>query len=212
MHRPMARCRFDRVERRPRCVDHQLAPWKVTARWRCPVINAFVSSLSPPVTSHQNQTLRRLPRGRSRPVLPFFAHSLRTPTQTSRRPHLVDETFGGEECAAENCEPGENTWRDRARNIFSPRRRRTRVVKFHSPPRSCGKRLNLRAFGRSDSCRMTRGRCSKKIWPRRRRTQDFRVALVTMTLTHCRTCAFRARFFYVAFHLGPWLKGFCAVA
>jgi hypothetical protein len=137
---------------------------------------------------------------------------LRTPTLTSRRPHLVDETFGGEECAAENCEPRENTWRDRARNIFSPRRRRTRVVKFHSPPRSCGKRLNLRAFGRSDSCRMTRGRCSKKIWPRRRRTQDFRVALVTMTLTHCRTCAFRARFFYVAFHLGPWLKGFCAVA
>src|SRR5947209_15164143 len=47
---------------------------------------------------------------------------------------------------------------------------------------------------------------------RRRQTQDFRVALVTMTLTHCRTCAFRARFFYVAFHLGPWLKGFCAVA
>ena len=137
---------------------------------------------------------------------------LRTPTLTSRRPHLVDETFGGEECAAENCEPGENTWRDRARNIFSPRRRRMRVAKFHSPHRSRGKRLNLRTFGRSHSCRMMGGRCPKKNSTRRRQTQDFRVALVTMTLTHCRTCAFRARFFYVAFHLGPWLKGFCAVA
>ena len=209
----MARCRFDRVERRPRCVDHQLAPWKVTARWRCPVINGFVSSLSPPVTSHQNQTLRRLPRGRSRPVLPFFAQQ---PSDAdSNEPETsssVDETFGGEECAAENCEPRENTWRDRARNTFSPRRRRMRVAKFHSPHRSRGKRLNLRTFGRSHSCRTMGGRCPKKISTRRRQMQDFRVALVTMMLTHCRTCAFRARFFYVAFHLGPWLKGFCAVA
>src|SRR3954452_18619436 len=127
-------------------------------------------------------------------------NSLRTPTQTSRRPHLVDETFGGEECAAEDCEPRENTWRDRARNIFSPRRSRTRVVKFHSPPRSRGKRLNLRTFGRSHSCRTIGLQCPKKMSPRRRRTRDFRVILVTMMLTHCRTCALRVRFFYVAVH------------
>ena len=198
----MARCRFDGVERRPRCVDHQLAPWKVTARWRCPVINAFVSSLSPPVTSHQNQTLRRLPRGRSRPVLPFFAHSLRTPTQTSRRPHLVDETFGNSRQDRRGAHAG-TTWCE----CYPFGRRRT----------GSGVGTGLTGMRPGGSCasrrpRSTRGRCSKKIWPRRRRTQDFRVALVTMTLTHCRTCAFRARFFYVAFHLGPWLKGFCAVA
>src|SRR3954465_13272633 len=66
-HRPMARCRFDHVERRPRCVDHQLAPWKVTARWRCPLsmllFVPFAACYEPPKPDTATFATRPFPTG-----------------------------------------------------------------------------------------------------------------------------------------------------
>jgi hypothetical protein len=203
----MARCRCDRVRRRSRCVHHLWPPWKSPHAKRCPVI---YSCFIPCVALYELRitTLQTLPLGRPDRCRRLAARQPSDASPMDRRPHLADETFGGEECAAENCEREKNTCRRRARNIFSSRRGLARAIKLQPPRQPRGKRLNSRTFGRSDSCRMIGGRCSKKIPPKSRRTQDFRVASVTMTLTHCHMCGFLARFFYVAFDLAPWLKGF----
>ena len=169
------------------------APWKSPHAGDAP-LSMFVSSLSPPVTSHQHQTSRLCPAAvpgrccRSSAQQPSDAGSNEPET------HLVDEAFGGEEYAAEKSEPAKNTWRERACNIFSPRRGRTRVTKFDAPHLSSSKRLKFRTFGRRDSCRRIGEHCSKKNLPRSTRTRDSGVTSVTMTLTHCHTCAFLARF------------------
>jgi len=81
------------------------------------------------VTSYQNQKLRILPRGRPRPVLPSAAQQPSDAGSNEPETHLVDETFGGEECAAENCEPANNTSHIGRRNSFSRRERAGRSSK-----------------------------------------------------------------------------------
>src|ERR1043165_200563 len=111
---------------------------------------SFVSSLSPPVTNDQNQTLRICPT----------AVPGRCPQSAAQQPsdagpnrpetHLLDETFGGEEYAAENCER-ERAYMSQAsvQHLLAwtswPGRGVIDLM-LVTPPATNSKRLNLRAF------------------------------------------------------------------
>ena len=131
-HRRMARCRCDRVRRRSRCVHHLWPPWKSPHAKRCPVI---YSCFIPCVALYELRitTLQTLPLGRPDRCRRLAARQPSDASPMDRRPHLADETFGGEECAAENCEREKNTCRRRARNIFSSRRGLARAIKLQPP-------------------------------------------------------------------------------
>jgi hypothetical protein len=119
-------------------------------------------------------------------------------------------------CAARNCEQRNNTCRVGGRNTFSP--------PFHyAGAKQCwrgkarsskevNKRLNFRAVCRHASRADGHMMALKNFFGRRGRKHEIKVAVVTMTLTHCHKCAFRVRSEQPTFKLAPWLKGFCAVA
>src|ERR1044072_7481226 len=100
MHRPMARCRFDRVKRRSRYVAHQRPPGK-SSRVGDSLFYVLFVPFAACYESPEPDTANVAPRSSLTGAAVRPRDSLRTPAQTDRRPHLIDETFGGEECAAE---------------------------------------------------------------------------------------------------------------
>ena len=88
-------------------------------------------------------------------------------TAFGRRPkwpetHLIDETFGGEECAAENCEPEKQITPEESVQYFLASGVRCTCQKIASVARALvtlgGKRLNLRTFDvSSDELAITSG-------------------------------------------------------
>ena len=184
-------------------------------RSSAPCFFRFVSSFRCPVTSYQNQTLRIAPRSFDRRCR-LAAQQPSDADPNEPETHLFDETFGGEECAAENCEPANNTSRMGPCNTFSCCRGGARCRKFQTrcrdvhPPH--GKRLNFRTFGRRESRRTTAAWCPKKNLGPRHAKVRIGVGAAAIRIRYCHMCGFCARFLYVAFHLPAWLKGFCAVA
>ena len=98
-------------------------------RARCLVFLNLFLPFRCPVTSYQNQTLRMLPRGRPDRCCRLPRNSLRTPAQMSRKPISSMRHSEARSCAAENCEPANNTSRIGLRNTFSQREGRARSRK-----------------------------------------------------------------------------------
>ena len=143
--------------------------------------------------------------------------SLRTPAQTDRRPHLADETFGGEECAAEKTASRESIHASKkcatSSRALSSQRACEKILSVRRVRCALStKHLNSRVFEATTKCLVTAARRVKKNINGKRAQAGIEVANVTLLLRYCHTCGFRARFFSLAFHFPAWLKGFCAVA